>query len=137
MASGSVAFGRWYEVLHIGLPYVPELKTLDIDTGDPFQNLIGKRKLVKYVQLYLDRSRGVWAGEALPADTATTGLRESVPLESDQSYDETPALTTGTKDVPITSTWNDGGRIVIRQVDPLPVTILALAPMGEIIPRSR
>jgi hypothetical protein len=137
VASGSVAFGRWYEVLHIGLPYVSDLQTLDIETGDPFQNLTGKQKLIRYVLAHVNRSRGLHAGETLPSsDASTTGLREMIPLDGDQSYDETPELTTDLVEVPVPGTWNEGGRMVIRQVDPLPCSILAVSPRGEVIPRG-
>lgn len=138
VSSGSVTLGRWYEVLHIGLPYVSDLKTLAIDTADPFQNLTGRMKLVQNVMTQVYRSRGIYAGETLPSsDSSTTGLSEMIPLPSGQSYDSTPTLTTDVKDVDIHGEWNTGGQVVIRQLDPLPCTILSVVPIGHIIPRSR
>jgi hypothetical protein len=59
-----------------------------------------------------------------------------IPLDGDQSYDETPEWTTDLVEVPVPGTWNEGGRMVLRQVDPLPVTVLAVSPRGEVIPRG-
>ncbi len=137
VSAGAVTLGRWYEVLHIGLPYVSDLETLDIETADPFQNLTGKQKLIRYVVAAVNKSREFYAGDTLPSsDASTTGLRQMIPLDADQSYDETPELTTEVVEVPVPGTWDKGGRMVLRQIDPLPLTVLAVAPRGEVISRG-
>jgi len=139
VSSGSVALGRWYEVLHIGLPYVADFKSLPIDTPDNFQILTGKRKLVKNVLAQVKDSRGIYAGESLPSsDASTTGLTgEMIPLPSGQSFDSTPALTTGNVEIDIKAEWNDTGVVAIRQLDPLPLSLLSIVPQGHLIPNSR
>jgi hypothetical protein len=138
VSSGAVTFGRWYEVLHVGLPYVSQFKTLPIDTPDPLMPLTGKQKLVNKVDVQFYRSRGVYAGQDLPSsDSSVTGLDIMIPLPSGQSYDSTPALTTDVKSLPITADWNFGGQIALHQRDPLPFTVLSVVPQGLVIPGRR
>jgi hypothetical protein len=140
----SVNTGGWYTTLSVGLPYVWDLKTLHIDTADPFQSLAGHTKLITNVMAYLQSSVGIWVGESLPTDdNSQSGLRQMVPVgstPSPQTYGDdviSSALVSEIRDVNISGQYNDGGQIVMRGVDPVPVTILAVAPRGNIIPRAR
>jgi hypothetical protein len=133
VSSGSVTLGRWYEVIHLGLPYVSDLKTLPIDTPDPYHSLTGKKKLVGRVDVQLYRSLGVFVGEDLPSsDSSVADMDQIVELSSSQSYDETPSLSTTIWPIPIRADWNFGGQVAIRQRDPRPCTVLALVPQGYV-----
>jgi len=41
-------------------------------------------------------------------------------------------LKTGVVEVPLISSYNGNGRVFVRQVDPLPVSILSIIPSGTI-----
>lgn len=129
VASGAITLPRPYAVIHVGLPYISDLETLDIDT-DQGESLADKKKMVGKVTLYVEDSRGIWVGGALPDDsTPLEGLTE-LKIRNDESYDDPVALTTGTVDVLIRPEWNSSGRIGIRQVDPVPLSVLAIVASG-------
>jgi hypothetical protein len=52
-------------------------------------------------------------------------------IRNDEGYDEPVALKTGDITVNIESEWNSNGRLFIRQVDPIPMTILSANPSGK------
>jgi hypothetical protein len=43
-----------------------------------------------------------------------------------ENYGQATTLLTGDEEVVLTSRWNEHGRLVIRQRDPLPMTVLAI-----------
>lgn len=120
-------------VVHVGLPYLVDAETLDIDTASG-PSLKPTKMLVKSVMAYVEQSRAFWAGQSLPADDATDLLADMDEAEIRVVSDDygPTGLTTDTLDTPIPSSWNSNGRIAIRHVDPTPLTILALIPRGEL-----
>lgn len=133
VASGSVTLDRAYGVIHVGLSYLCDLETLDIDTVQG-ETLIDKKKLVNTVSLYVEDSRGLWIGGKPPTDDdtdATEGLYE-LKIRETENYDDAVDLATGVVDVNIESHWNSNGRVFIRQLDPIPLAVLAVAPAGMI-----
>lgn len=126
----SPSLSRPYSVIHVGLPYVSDIETLDLDPAGGQESLRGKPKLAHNVILAVQDTRGMFVGqdfdhllEAKPGRFGPVG----VPISP----------TTGNIDVAISSTWNDNGRIVARQKDPLPATILAVVPNYEIGEQTR
>lgn len=131
VSSGTVTLDRPYAVVHIGLPYLFDLETLDIDTVRG-ETLMDRRKLISDLTLFVEDSRGIFGGVKPPTDDATNpteGLRE-LKIRNDEGYDDPVDLVTGTVDIKLTGEWNTNGRIFIRQIDPVPVTILSVAPAG-------
>jgi hypothetical protein len=59
-------------------------------------------------------------------------LDEAVPDYSLDDISVPPNLVTGTITGLISSTWDDNGAVFIRQSDPLPATILAVAYDGKV-----
>ena len=125
--NGSITLNGPYGVVHVGLPYVSDIVTLDIDTENG--RLANQKKLVSKVLLKLDETRGVFVGESL-TDESTSGLREIKGKDTVDSNDAPPPLISGSKVVDVNSSWNYGGQVAVRQVDPLPMTVLAIAPIG-------
>jgi hypothetical protein len=131
--NGKATLDDAYCKISAGLPYTSDLETLDIDTAQS-ETLIDKKKNVQNIHMAVEETRGLWACDGtLKPETDAVGpatdlyelkVREAEPYESPVD------LKTGTVNINIKSRWTDGGRIFIRQSDPLPVTILALAPSG-------
>src|SRR5690606_22423101 len=120
-----------YSVIHVGLPYVCDLQTLSIDTVSG-QSLTDKKILINKMNLMVERSSGIFAeSEIPPGDDATEGLYE-LKIREDESMDDPVALATGPVEIVIDSSWRSGGECVIRQVDPLPCSILSVTPSGVI-----
>lgn len=128
VADGTASLPGCYAVIHVGLPYVSDLETLNIDTGEG-ETLADKKKLVTKVTVKAYKSRGIWVGQNPDDDTALTGLTEAK-IRNLEDYNEPTDLLTGDVDINMQSNWNSNGRIFIRQVDPLPMTILSVSPAG-------
>lgn len=128
---GSISLDKCYSVIHVGLPYTSDIETLNIDTAQG-ETIADKKQLISKVTLFVEESRGAWVGPKPPEDETTDflgGLTE-VKVRNDETYDEPVELRTGTIDVNIKSEWNSNGRIFVRQTDPIPLSVLAVAPAG-------
>ena len=137
-ASGILTLDKWYAVIYIGLPMIQDLETLDMETYFG-ETMIAKRKRAARVALYLQNTRTLFAGTENP-DTNLNNtnnqylfqLNEMVRGTNQVVYDQQPELTTAQDYVITDSRWNYGNRIFIRNVDPTPLTILALSPQAEL-----
>jgi hypothetical protein len=108
----------------IGLPYVSELETLDLDVGDP--TIQGKRKKISAVTVKLENSRGLKIGGT--HENGTPSRLTEVKERTNQMYGTPIGLLTGTERVLQDPSWNGNGRVLVRQENPLPCTILAVIP---------
>jgi hypothetical protein len=96
------------------------------------ETMVDKKKLVNKVTMQVESTRGVWVGGSPPTDDdddPLEGLTE-VKIRNDEAYDDPVELKTGDIDVTIQSSWNSNGRVFIRQVDPVPLSILSIEPAG-------
>jgi hypothetical protein len=130
VTNGAISLDDNYTVIHIGLPITADFETLNIDTPQG-ETIADKHQLVSCVNLFVEKTRGLWAGGAPPDETVDflDGLTE-FKVRNEESYDDPVAMATGIIDVNIENTWNSNGRVFIRQTDPVPATILAIAPSG-------
>lgn len=129
--NGSITLSEPYSVVYVGLPICSDLQTLDIDQSDA--TMVDRKKLISKVTAYVQDSRGLWAGTEEPDETVSfiDGLTE-LKIRETESYEEPVTLTTDSVDIITEATWNKNGRVFIRQVDPVPVTILSITPSGYI-----
>lgn len=125
---GAVTLPNAAAVIHVGLPMVATLETLNLDLGQVqgLGTVQGRMKSISEVTLRVETTRGIFVG---PKD----GERDSVHLveykqREGEAWNEAIQLYTG--DVRITPTWdwNDRGSMVVKQFDPLPMTILGIMP---------
>lgn len=132
VADGKLALDKCYSVIRVGLPIIADLETLDIDTVQG-QTLADKKKLIGKVSIHVESSRGIFVGQkpSEDADDPLDGLTEVKPKDGETS-DDPVTLETGVVDVIIRPEWNSNGRVFIRQVDPLPLAVLAISPSGLI-----
>ncbi len=129
VANGRVTLDRPFGVIHVGLPYVSDIETLDIDSPNT-ETLADKKKLITELTLHVENTRGIFAGNN-PGDDSLDGLYEAK-VRDEEFYDDPVELRTGEIDVKIQSEWNSNGRVLVRQVDPLPFTINSIAPAGVV-----
>lgn len=123
VTAGAITLDRCYSVIHVGLPYVSDMRTLDLDKmGNEWRD---RMKNVTHIALLVEETRGLFAGPDLDS------LMEFIP-EPVENYDEAVPMSDGLIEMSIASTWNESGGFWVRQVDPLPVTILAAIPAGEL-----
>lgn len=129
VSNGIVTLSDNYAVIHIGLPYISDLETLAIDSPQS-ETMADKAKLVSKVSMHVEKTRGVFVGTEEPTgDDPLDGLYE-LKLRNSEGYSEPTELKTEVVDVETQAHWNMNGRVFIRQVDPLPVTILSVIPTG-------
>lgn len=98
----------------VGLPYVSELETLDVASAQ--SNIRTANKLANHLCLLVDESKEVLAGP-----------------DSDNlmAYQEDPGLVGPDSDlvaISIPATWSKTARILVRQENPAPISILAVIP---------
>jgi len=131
--SGAATLSKCYVVIHAGLPITSDIETLDIDTVDG-ETLADKKKLINKLNLFVENTRGLFAGSKIPSDDdddPLEGLYE-IKARNSEGYDDPVSLKTEVLEINLEAGWNSNGRVFIRQVDPLPATILSIVPSGYI-----
>lgn len=123
--NGKVFLGNKYKKVHVGLPIDAEIKTLPIDFTAQDGTYLSRKKRIAAVTLLLKDSRG-----------GLFGMKENELDEfkwcSNEAYGEPIGLQTGKFKVTIKSaTYDETQQIIIKQPDPLPMTVLSLIPEIE------
>lgn len=122
VSSGSVTLDRAASDIHIGLPYTSRLQTMRIDAGGTEGTSQGKTKRVRDVTLRLYRSIGAKVGP----DQA---ILDVIPFRSSAAaMDQAVPLFTGDKTIEFDGDYDTEAFIVVEQVQPLPMTVLAIYP---------
>lgn len=124
VSSGSITLDNASSKAHVGLPYNSDLETLDIDLSSKGIPTKTKEKGISELTAFVEDSRG---GKYGPD---SSNLTEYLQRE-DEDYNEPTELLTGRVEIAMQPTWNDNGRVFIRQDDPLPLTILSITPEVE------
>ncbi len=107
-------------VVHVGLPITAEFETLDININNQ-ETLLDKKMVISQVSLVVNASRGIFAG------TDGQNLFE-YPQREFEFYDQHVEDATGIIELSIDANWSKGGRVYVRQSDPLPLSVLAVIP---------
>lgn len=122
VSSGSVTLNRETTKAHFGLPYTSTLQTMRSDAGGTEGTSQGKTKRIRDVTLRIYRSVGAKIGpnetdlELIPFRDSSMPMNAPVPLY------------TGDKDIEFPSGYETDGFVVVKQDQPLPLTILAIFP---------
>ena len=132
VSDGSITLDKHYAVIHVGLPFICDIETLDIDTSQG-ETARDKKHIVHQANIFVEDTRGLWVGPKPPSDDDTDPLEDlyEIKLRDTESQNEPIELKTEVVDVKIKSEWNSNGRVFIRQVDPVPSTILSIMPEGN------
>lgn len=111
-------------VITAGLPIEAEFETLNLN-APAAGSLLDREKALFAARFIVEESRGIFAGS--DADHLDEyGQREAEP------YEYPVDLKTGLVSIRVDSTWEPGGRVFVRQSDPLPVSILNVMPDVDI-----
>lgn len=119
-ADGSVTLTHATTKAHVGLPITADLQTLPPSLEAAAFGQAMKTNINR-VKLRVLTSGSVFVGPAFDK------LKE-VKVRTTEDWGDPPALRTGLFNQMVTPSWNDNSAICIRQTNPLPITILALAP---------
>jgi len=131
--SGSVTLDNYYAYIRVGLPYFSDMWALDIDTTQPGMTAQDKPQLVERMGVYVDQTRGLWAGSRPPSDDAVDPLENLAPFapRHNETMGIPPEARTGVEIIPVAPEWAYGGGAFIRQPDPLPMTVESIIPAGK------
>lgn len=110
---------------YVGLPYASEMETLDIETADN-RTLTSARKLINKVGLGLMETRGGFFG--VPGKELTD--MEEIVFRTDGNITHQTDNKNGFEEVSFPTEWNGTGRVSVKNVDPVPMTILSIYPKG-------
>lgn len=110
---------------YIGIPYVSEFESLDIETADA-RTLTSAKKLINKVGMGVMETRGGFFG--VPGKELTE--MEELVYREDGDITQQTANKNGYLEVSIPSEWTEGGKVVIKNVDPVPMSILSIYPKG-------
>jgi hypothetical protein len=120
VSSGRVTLDAAASVVHIGLPITADIKSLPLAIQVDNAYGQGRAKNINRAWVRVYRSGGVQVG---PDED---DLIEAKP-RSTETYGSAPTLKSDEVEVVLTPSWrNRGGQVVIRQTDPLPLTVLGL-----------
>ena len=94
-----------------------------------------KRININKLTMNLLNTRGLWVGINEPTEYVD-GLYEMKP-RNDESYDKPVDLRSEPDSINIESSYTKDGQIFVRQIDPVPATILSVHPAGSVPLRSQ
>lgn len=121
VTGGQVTLTTAASKVHVGLPIIADLETLDVDVQGA--DVRGRRKRVNGVTLLLERSsRQFWVGPD------ASNLRQYVYPSHETPTDEF----TGQAELSTVAQFGKYGRVLVRQVAPLPITLLGIIPDVEV-----
>jgi hypothetical protein len=118
VTAGAVTLDRPAVVIHVGLPYESDLQTLPITINIDGAGQ-GRRKNINKATLRVFQSGGIFVG---PDEDNLVEAK----LRTTQPYGEPPGLRTDEVDVDLMPKWVNSGQVFIRQVDPLPLSVVGL-----------
>lgn len=119
VVSGAVTLDNAASKVHIGLPITADLQTLPIAAQIDGAFGQGRLKNVNKVWLRVFKSSGIFVG---PNPANLTEIKQ----RTVENYGTPPALKTQELSVMTTPAWQDGGQVLVRQTDPLPLTVVSL-----------
>ena len=122
VSSGAISLDRAAKKVKVGLAYTSLLQTMRIDAGSQNGTSQGKTKRIYEITLRLFETVGVEVGPDL-------NHMERIPFRSSANpMNEGIAPFTGDKEVEFRGNYDTDGFIVIRQTQPLPLTVLSVYP---------
>ena len=120
VSSGAVTLDRYVTKAHAGLSYNSTLKTLRVEGGSQQGTAQGKIKRINEIVVRLLNTVGLQVGK----DVSNLDI---VPFRSSaDKMDEPIALFTGDKEIEFDGEFDSDGQLVVRQDQPLPMTVLAV-----------
>jgi hypothetical protein len=122
VSSGEITLDRSASKVKVGLGYTSLLQTMRLDAGSQDGTSQGKTKRIFDIAIRLYESLGVEVGPDL-------NNMERIPFRSSADpMDSAVSVFTGDKEVEFRGNYETDGFIVVRQTQPLPLTILSLYP---------
>lgn len=119
VTAGAVTLQQPASLVNIGLQITADLYTLPLAAQIDNGFAQGKPKNVNKVWVRVYRSGSLFAGPS--ADKLTEAKRRTT-----EPYGSPPSLTTDELSIAVAPSWGNGGQVFIRNIDPVPVTVVSL-----------
>ncbi len=126
---GSVTLDYPASIVSVGLPYKFLGETERFVGGTRLGANLGHRTGVNQVIVYVLNSVG---GKAAVGDGVRYPPRNLIMMEADQPMDRATPLFTGSVEVGTDQDWDLEASVYFENDDPLPMTVLAIAPRAEV-----
>lgn len=122
---GKVNLPKPFVHIIIGLPYISDIQTLEIDVNR--QGLtISDAKLVNRVFIKYAQSRGGYVSGELPKTNTVEGMDEAKVWNINDQINKAKQPEDIRKEYRNMSSWKHNGSVGVRQVDPLPLQITSV-----------
>jgi hypothetical protein len=121
VTGGAVTLDQPGSIVHVGLPYVAEMETLEVNIGAQ-ESTKPREKRINRVSLVVQDTRSV------VVQTPQGREEELEPRSLSDGYHAPPSLQQETVELWASGTWEKAGRFKVIQREPLPITILAVIP---------
>lgn len=127
VVNGSITIKDAASRIHVGLPYTSDLENIGVDLTAllRFKGSSAKRKAISVVNIRVQDSAGMLIGTS--ADDLEPYKPEAVEANKGQSFINTII------EKNFAPHWNHDGTVFIRQIDPLPMTILSIMPEVTVV----
>lgn len=126
VTSGTIVLPYPAGVVHVGLPYVADLETLNVTIFGASESIRDRAKTIPQVSVVVQNTLGLKAGPD------ANNLSEVGLQSANFDYNAPWPLQSEVEPAYIPTTWNKQGKVLLRQDNPLPVTVLAIFPQVEI-----
>lgn len=120
VTAGSITIDNPASKIQVGLPIIADAQTLPLATQIDAGFGQGRVKNVNKVWLRVVNSSGIFAGPSL--DKLIQYKQRTT-----EPYGSPPSLKTQEIEIDVEPTWGDGAQIIVRQSDPLPITLVSMS----------
>lgn len=127
VSSGLITLQEPAAVAHVGLGIESDIETLPMGYIVKGDTLRDNKKAITGVGLVLENSRGVFACRTGGREVDAGDLIE-LKQRQDEDWAEPTNVASGYVRIPIPTKWDRDGTVLIRQTDPLPLTVLGIIP---------
>ena len=122
VAAGAIALARPVAIAQVGLGYASRIETMNLEAGAADGTAQTRQQRIHQLGILFVDTVGARFGSSAE-DLETIPFRSGA-----DAMDAPPPLFTGTKRVAFPKGYDDGVRIRIEQLQPLPLTVAALVP---------
>ena len=119
VTNGTITLDYEASKVHAGLQYIADLETMNLDFPVKDGTIQGRKKKITHATLRVQKTRGGFIGPD------TDHLNE-LKMRSSEPYDTPIALFSGDKVSAMSSKYGPNATVCVRQVDPLPITVLSI-----------
>lgn len=125
VTAGAITLDGTFQTIHVGLPYTSEMETLRLELPDRAGASHGKAGRIEHVVMRFLETVG---GKIGPSLAALDPIVHRDPLDP---MDQPPDLFTGDTRQLFRAGWDRTKKLVIRQDQPVPMTLLAITLQGQ------